>query len=61
MSKVRKRLLDEELAKETPDGIRITKPQVLLDGWAAVDRWEDRTTTREYSLLVTDQIGRAHV
>lgn len=54
VSKVRKRLLDEELAKETPDGIRITKPQVLLDGWAAVDRWEERTTTREYSLLVTD-------
>ena len=54
VSKVRTRLLDERLAEETPDGIRITKPDVVLDDWAAADRWKDRTTVREYSLLATD-------
>ncbi len=54
VSKVRTRLLDERLAEETPDGIRITKPDAVLDDWAAADRWEDRTTVREYSLLATD-------
>lgn len=54
VSKVRRRLLDESMAEESPDGIRITRPNAVLDGWAAADRWEDRTTVREYSLLATD-------
>lgn len=54
VSKVRTRLLDERLAEDTPDGIRITKPDTVLDDWAAADRWEDRTSVREYSLLATD-------
>jgi hypothetical protein len=54
VSKVRTRLLDERLAEETPDGIRITKPDAVLDGWAAADRWEERTSVREYSLLAID-------
>ncbi len=54
VSKVRKRLLDEILAEDTPEGIRITKPDTVLDAWAAADRWEDRTTVREYSLLLND-------
>jgi hypothetical protein len=54
VSKVRRRLLDESLAEETPDGIRITRPDAVLDDWAAADRWEDRTTVREYSMLTTD-------
>ena len=54
VSKVRKRLLDEVLAEDTPEGIRITKPDTVLDDWAAADRWEERTMVREYSLLLND-------
>ncbi|MCF7673726.1 MAG: hypothetical protein K9M97_00150 [Akkermansiaceae bacterium] len=54
VSKVRTRLLDERLAEDTADGIRITKPDVVLDDWAAADRWEDRTTVREYSTLLSE-------
>jgi hypothetical protein len=54
VSKVRAKLLEERLAEETPDGIRITKPDAVLDDWAAADRWEERTSVRDYSLLVSD-------
>jgi hypothetical protein len=54
VSAVRQQLLAQEWAEEAASGLRVTKPSTVLDAWAAVDRWQDRTTVREYSLLVTD-------
>ena len=54
VSAVRQQLLAQEWTVEEAGGLRVTKPNAVLDAWAAVDRWEDRTTVREYSLLVTD-------
>lgn len=54
VSAVRQQLLAQEWAEEEASGLRVTKPDAVLDAWAAVDRWEDRTTVQEYSLLVTD-------
>lgn len=67
VSAVRQQLLAQEWAseevvlEELPQGvrrqvggIRITQPDAVLDAWASVDRWEDRTEVREYSLLVSD-------
>ncbi|MCX7046050.1 MAG: type IV toxin-antitoxin system AbiEi family antitoxin [Candidatus Sumerlaeota bacterium] len=54
VSAVRQRLLAQEWAEEQAGGLRITKPDAVLDAWAAADRFEDRTTAREYSLLITD-------
>ena len=54
VSAVRQQLLAREWAVEEAGGFRLVKPGVLLDGWAAADRWEHRTTVRQYSLLVTE-------
>jgi hypothetical protein len=67
VSAVRQQLLAQEWAREEViweelhqgvrrqlGGIRITQPDAVLDAWASVDRWEDRTEMRDYSLLVTD-------
>lgn len=54
VSAVRQQLLAREWAAEEDDGLRISRPDALLDAWAAADRWEDRTETREYSLLDYD-------
>lgn len=54
VSAVRQQLLAQEWAGEEATGLRVTKPDAVLDAWAAVDRWEDRTEVRDYSLLVSD-------
>jgi len=54
VSAVRKQLLSREWAVEEPGGLRVTKPEALLDAWAKSDEWAKRTTTREYSLLSGD-------
>jgi len=54
VSKVRKRLLDEELAVEEKEGIRVKKPQQLLRDWILQDDFKKRVETREYSLLEQD-------
>ncbi len=54
VSAVRQQLLGREWATEEEGGLRISKPDALLDAWAAADDWEKRTETREYSLLEYD-------
>lgn len=54
VSKVRKYLLDQELAIDTPDGILISQPDKILDDWSSADSFSERTETRDYSLLDTD-------
>ena len=56
VSTVRQQLLEQEWAEEAAGGLRVTKPNAVLDAWAAADRWEDRTTVREYSLLVSEPL-----
>ncbi len=52
MSAVRKELLAREWAEEVErGGIRVKRPDALLDTWAKSDRWADRVQAREYSLL----------
>lgn len=55
VSTVRKELLKQAWAEDTEHGLRITKPDEVLDAWAKEDRWSKRTTVREYSLLMQDQ------
>ncbi len=54
VSAVRQQLLAREWAEEEEGGLRIIKPDALLEAWAAADDWEKRTETREYSLLEYD-------
>lgn len=54
VSAVRQQLLAREWAAEEEQGLRITKPDALLDEWVAEDRWDKRTETQEYSLLEQD-------
>ena len=54
VSAVRQQLLAREWAVEEEEGLRISKPDALLDAWAAEDDWEKRTESREYSLLEYD-------
>jgi hypothetical protein len=54
VSAVWQQLLAREWAAEEEHGLRITKPDALLDEWVEEDRWNKRTETREYSLLEQD-------
>lgn len=54
VSAVRQQLLAREWAAEEEQGLRITKPDTILDEWVAEDSWGKRTETREYSLLEQD-------
>jgi hypothetical protein len=54
VSAVRQQLLAREWAEEEEGGLRIIKPDALLEAWAVADDWEKRTETREYSLLEFD-------
>lgn len=54
VSAVRQRLLAREWAVEEPGGLRVRKPDAILDAWAKADDWEKRTTSQEYSLLLPD-------
>lgn len=55
VSAVRGELLKQAWAEETEQGLRVTKPDAVLDAWAREDSWQKRTTVREYSLLIKDQ------
>ncbi len=59
VSAVRQQLLAHEWAAEEPGGVRVTKPGAVLDAWARVDDWEKRTSTQEYSVLVSDPVELA--
>lgn len=54
VSKVRKHLIEEDLADAGPGGIRITKPESVLRDWAFADDFSSRTESREYSILEHD-------
>ena len=51
VSTVRQKLLAREWAVEDEDGLRVSKPDALLDAWVQADDWQSRTEIREYSLL----------
>ena len=55
VSTVRKELLKELWADDSDRGLKITKPDAVLDAWAKADSWKRRTTVSEYSLLIHDQ------
>lgn len=54
VSKVRKHLLEEDLADAGPGGLRITKPESVLRDWTFSDDLSARTEGREYSILEQD-------
>ena len=54
VSKVRKVLLDQELAVDGKDGIRIKSPQGILRDWLREDDFSQRVQVREYSTLAAD-------
>ena len=54
VSAARQQLLAREWAAEAPGGLRVTKPEAVLDAWSKADDWEKRTRTQEYSVLVSD-------
>lgn len=58
-SAVRQQLLAREWAAEQPGGLRVTKPEALLDAWAKADDWKKRTSTQEYSVLLNDPLELA--
>jgi len=60
VSTVRGELLKQVWAEETKQGLRVTKPDALLDAWSRKDDWKRRTTVREYSLLIKDPDEIAH-
>ena len=54
VSAVRQQLLAREWAAEESGGLRVTKPDAVLEAWAKTDDWEKRTRTHEYSVLIAD-------
>ena len=54
VSKVRKHLIDQALAKAGDDGLRLTDPGALLADWLATADFEKRVESRDYSLLDYD-------
>jgi len=55
VSKIRKVLLDEEVAIDTKDGIQIKHPQAILRDWILEDDFSQRTQVREYSTLASGE------
>lgn len=53
-SKVRQHLVDQEWAEADKDGLKITRPDALLDAWANTDSFGKRTTVQEFSTLTVD-------
>ena len=51
VSKVRRLLLDEDLAEETKTGFRVKDPDRILEQWVQADRFHERIEIREYSTL----------
>lgn len=61
VSKVRKRLIDEELVEEETEGIRVKRPEDILKAWIVEDDFSKRVETREYSLLEQDHAEIARI
>jgi len=59
VSAVRQQLLASEWAAEELGGLRVTKPEAILDAWARADEWNKRTQTQEYSILLSDPVELA--
>lgn len=59
VSAVRQQLRAREWAAEEPRGLRVTKPDAVLEAWTKADEWEKRTQTQEYSVLVSDPVALA--
>lgn len=59
VSATRQQLLAREWATEERGGLRVTKPDAVLDAWAKADDWEKRTRTHEFSVLVNDPLELA--
>lgn len=55
VSAVRQQLLAWEWAAEESGGLRVKKPGEVLDAWAKADDWEKRTTSRDYSILLSTE------
>lgn len=55
VSTVRKEILKQLWGEDSDLGLRIIKPEAVLDAWIKADSWKRRTTVREYSLLIHDQ------
>lgn len=49
VSKIRKVLLNEEVAIDTKDGLQIKHPQAILRDWILKDDFSQRTQVREYA------------
>ena len=59
VSAVRQQLLAREWAAEAPGGLRVTKPEAVLEAWVKADDWHKRTRTQEYSVLSPDPVNLA--
>jgi hypothetical protein len=59
VSAVRQQLLAREWAAEAADGLRVTKPDAVLEAWVKADDWEKRTQIQEYSVLLPDPVELA--
>ncbi len=60
VSTVRKELLKQLWAEDSDRGLKIIKPEAVLDAWVAADNWKRRTNVRYYSLLKHDPDQIAH-
>ncbi len=58
-SAVRQQLLAREWAADEPGGLRVTKPETVLEVWAKADDWAKRTRTHEYSVLLNEPLELA--
>jgi hypothetical protein len=54
VSEVRKQLIAQDWATADENGLRVTRPNSLLDAWAKQDHWRRRTEVRQYSTLLAD-------
>jgi hypothetical protein len=54
VSKIRKYLVDHELAQVIDDGLKIIAPQAVLEGWLKADDFHERIESRDYSLVDFD-------
>lgn len=50
-SALKQQLVAREWAQDHLGGVRVTRPDAILDAWAEADDWGKRTEVREYSSL----------
>lgn len=59
VSAVRQQLLAREWAAVEPGGLRVTKPDAVLEAWVKADGWEKRTCSDEHSVLINEPLELA--